>query len=866
MLGGSTTKHIAGADRLGSGPALGPQGTSGMPHRSRWRPSIITASAGVLLAATLLAGAGYSIWREKREQTTEVAARQALLARVLEDHASRSLDAAQLALAGLADVAERGAPPEVLQALLGQTQASLGFLRGVALLDEAGHVLAAADPADRGVQIATTRLGPLPAAGQDTLGGFVAARSLASLAEVAPGSAAAVVPPGVGFIPLLRGIKTPDGRPALLAALINPDALANFQELTLNDARAAAALVDLDGRLLAVTVGADHLAGERLASLQLPTGPLARVRTGSEYGRWDGAGLRDADQLGAFRALRTRPLVVVVEMPQGELRTQWLSTAWDLGLPAIGIAAALLVLSAVGAAALRARERSMLELDEAQRQVAERERELSAIFGSVQDLLFRTNAAGQVTFINEGYARLSGHPVAQVLGRPLQELFGGSPAVATLFAAGDVHEARPHELRADWIADDGKARSFEIHLVPLRHRAGLLEWVGSAADVSGLVRAQAELRAQLGLARSLLSSSPLPTSVLDSDNRYLDVNRAWEQFTGRRRSEVLGRKAASYLRPEEAALHDSRDAELLARGGEMNYEAIWHGLDGRRRDLYISKSTFPDAHGRPMGIVVCLMDISEFREAERATRAARDAALQASRAKSDFIANVSHELRTPLQSILGFSEIGARRARAEPRLAELFGDVHHAGQRMLSLVNDLLDLSKIERGAEPLQPERLDLRPLAVEVGRELEPLLAARQLSLAMALGDEDLVVLADPGRLQQLLRNLLANAIRFSPVGGHIEVTAWQDDAAAEVRVDVADRGPGIPPDELESIFEAFVQSSATKNAAGGTGLGLAICRRIAEAHDGRVWAANRAGGGAVISLALPATRFGDTTPAAL
>ncbi|MBL8276792.1 MAG: PAS domain S-box protein [Pelomonas sp.] len=836
-----------------------------MPHRNRWRPSSITAAAGVLLAVMLLAGTGYSLWREKGELVSEAAEQQALLARVLEDHASRSLDAAQFALAGLADMAERGAPPEVLQALLGQTQASLGFLRGVALVDEDGHVLATANDADRDARIATTALGPWPAAGRNAVNGFVPARSLAGLAPPTGAAEMPAAPRGVGFFPLLRGLKLPgSGRPAVMVALLNPDAIANFQQLTLNDARAAAALVRLDGQLLAVTDSAEHLPGDRIASLSAPDSPLERVRAGTEHGRWMGPGLRASDQLGSFRALRGRPLLVLVELPQAELRDRWLTTVLDLGLPALGMAAALLGLAAVGAAGLRGRERSLAQLDEAQGQVLERERELSAIFGSVQDLLFRTDATGRVTFINDSYARISGQTVESVLGQPLQALFGGSPEVAALFAPGDEPmEAARGQVRAEWVGPDGGTRSFEIHVVPLRRPQGDLAWVGSAADVSGLVRAQADLRAQLGLARSLLASSPLPMSVLDTHNRYLDVNRAWEQFTGRSRDAVLGTRAGSYLPADEAAEHDARDAALLAHGGEMSYETVWHGRDGRQRDLLVSKSTFPDAQGRPMGIVVCFMDISDFREADRATRAARDAALEASRAKSEFIANVSHELRTPLQSILGFSELGARRAREQPRVAEFFNDVHRAGERMLSLVNDLLDLSKIERGIEPIQPQRLDLRPLALEVVRELVPLLTARQLQLEAALGSEDLLLMADPLRLQQLLRNLLANAIRFSPEGGRIDLTARLD-GTHSIRVEVADRGPGIPPDELEGIFEAFVQSSATKNAAGGTGLGLAICRRIAKAHGGRIWAANRDGGGAVITLVLPAAPPAASTPA--
>jgi PAS domain S-box-containing protein len=319
-----------------------------------------------------------------------------------------------------------------------------------------------------------------------------------------------------------------------------------------------------------------------------------------------------------------------------------------------------------------------------------------------------------------------------------------------------------------------------------------------------------ELRAQLGFARSLLASNPLPMAVLDGERRYLDVNPAWEQFTGQRREAVLGQPARNECSAEASALHAQMDAQLMAEGGERHYEAVWCNANGRQRDLFISKASFPGTDGRPGGIVVAFMDISEFREAERTTRAARDAALETSRAKSEFIANVSHELRTPLQSILGFSELGQARARAQPRFAEMFADVHNAGRRMLALVYDLLDLSKIEQAQEQLHPERQDLRPLLRELAAELQPLLADKQLGLSVRGGDQELVALVDAPRLQQVLRNLLANAIKFSPSGAAVELLAGVD--GQRLRIDVLDRGPGIPPAELEQIFEAFVQSTAT------------------------------------------------------
>jgi signal transduction histidine kinase len=150
------------------------------------------------------------------------------------------------------------------------------------------------------------------------------------------------------------------------------------------------------------------------------------------------------------------------------------------------------------------------------------------------------------------------------------------------------------------------------------------------------------------------------------------------------------------------------------------------------------------------------------------------------------------------------------------------------------------------------------------EVLRELEPLAAKRGVVLVEHLSEAPMTAKLDPLRFQQVVRNVVANAIRFSPDGGQVDIGADVTDAG-EWRLGIADRGPGIPEDELEGVFEAFVQSSRTKDGSGGTGLGLAISRTIMHAHGGRITARNREGGGSVFEIVLPA-RGGDTMPASL
>jgi hypothetical protein len=228
---------------------------------------------------------------------------------------------------------------------------------------------------------------------------------------------------------------------------------------------------------------------------------------------------------------------------------------------------------------------------------------------------------------------------------------------------------------------------------------------------------------------------------------------------------------------------------------------------------------------------------------------------------SDFLATMSHELRTPLTSIIGFSELGQHFAQAEQatQFEEMFGDVHAAGRRMLKLVNGLLDISKFDGTVGTLALCRRDVAELTDAVVGELQPLAAQRALQIELRVPTPAPLADVDPFRLQQVLRNVLANALRFAPAGSAIEID-FADQGAAGAEIRVRDHGPGIPPNELESIFDAFAQSSRTRDGSGGTGLGLTICRRIMNAHGGTIEATNAAGGGALMRICLPAAAPGS------
>ncbi|MFN5049509.1 ATP-binding protein, partial [Roseateles sp.] len=477
------------------------------------------------------------------------------------------------------------------------------------------------------------------------------------------------------------------------------------------------------------------------------------------------------------------------------------------------------------------------------------------------ELIFRTDAQGRLSFINARWGVLNRERAENALGQILADLVEPQyrDRMLALFSASDRAGVRSAEVALR--TGDGQLRHFQVAVVALAGQGPLLGFAGSAVDVTERRQAEERVQLQLQFSEQLLELSPQPVSMFDAQSRYVTVNRAWEEFTGRSREEVIGKTVGFFMPPHERGLHEERDRLLRQRGGRLSYETRLLHRDGSIHDMLVTKVVVPDPRDGGLGVLATLTDVSEFRAAERATREARDAAEEASRAKSEFIANISHELRTPLQSILGFSELGQMRGRDTPKLAGMFGDIHASGQRMLALVNDLLDVSKIESAVGTFDLERCELRQLMESVAHELEPLLARRHLRLESRLGERPLMAKVDPLRFQQVIRNVLANAIKFSPEGGTIELEARLT-PEHEVHLSVADAGPGIPPEELDKIFEAFIQSSSTKDGSGGTGLGLAICRKIVEIHGGRISAENRAGGGACFNIVLPLRHgAGDT-----
>jgi len=234
----------------------------------------------------------------------------------------------------------------------------------------------------------------------------------------------------------------------------------------------------------------------------------------------------------------------------------------------------------------------------------------------------------------------------------------------------------------------------------------------------------------------------------------------------------------------------------------------------------------------------------------------KDAAEAANRAKSVFLANISHELRTPMHGILSFARFGQQKidTASKEKIKSYFDEINDSGSRLMSLLNDLLDLSKLEAGKVVYSMKRDDLCEVVRASGNELRAFAEERGLKIE-AIGDTtEAIATFDAEKMMQVLRNILSNAIKFSDKGSTIHTQV--ENLPNKVRCTVSNRGVGIPASELESVFDKFTQSSKTRTGAGGTGLGLAICKETIRQHGGDIWAESELNAETRFIIELPKT----------
>ncbi len=438
---------------------------------------------------------------------------------------------------------------------------------------------------------------------------------------------------------------------------------------------------------------------------------------------------------------------------------------------------------------------------------------------------------------------------------------------------------------------DGGYRWLRVRGRAIRDAAGVpIMTSGTASDVHDARVASEELRAmQVRYQRAMDGSN---------DGVFEHNIATGEFYFSDRFDEILGyapgampRQRAEWVKlihPDDMAAHLAGVAAMLASPGAVMWEVRLLTAKGTYRWLRLRGIATRDGRGNPVTTSGTASDIHAARLAEAELKRHRDnlaqlveertAGLEAARrqavaanlAKSEFLANMSHELRTPMHAIISFANFGVEKIDRvdSAKLLHYLKNIKKSGARLLALLNDLLDLSKLEAGKMLMNRQRTDLGGLIGEAVAEVEALARARGIEIRTSF-PAVAVASVDSMRMLQVLRNLLSNAIKFTPEGGHIGVACAAlprtEVSPAGLRIDVRDNGVGIPEDELESVFDKFVQSSKTKTGAGGTGLGLAICREIMTAHGGTVHATNNVHpeSGATFHLWLPET---ETARAAL
>jgi PAS domain S-box-containing protein len=364
-----------------------------------------------------------------------------------------------------------------------------------------------------------------------------------------------------------------------------------------------------------------------------------------------------------------------------------------------------------------------------------------------------------------------------------------------------------------------------------------------------LLESRRELENALHANQLIMDNSQDVICTIDADGRFLSVNAACEELWGYKASELVGRRYIDLVYPEDRAKTEEASEALLTSGKITDFVNRYVRKDGTMVDVLWS-ATWSAADK----MIFCVAhDVTDRARIEKALREAKAEADRANHAKSDFLSRMSHELRTPLNSILGFGQLLDRQSANDAQRTRV-RYILSAGRHLLNLINEVLDISRIEAGNLQLSLEPVCLEEAMSEALDLMRPLAAEREIRLAASCPlDTTTYVLADRQRFKQVLLNLLTNAVKYTAMQGSVEVS-FDDSGNGTMRLLVRDTGAGIPTEKLSRLFTPFDRLGAEQSTVEGTGLGLALSQRLVEAMHGCIGVNSTVGDGSTFWVELP------------
>jgi len=519
-------------------------------------------------------------------------------------------------------------------------------------------------------------------------------------------------------------------------------------------------------------------------------------------------------------------------------------------------------------------------LQDALRTIQDQQTRVSAVIDNAIDGIITTDPYGLVLSFNRAASAIFQYSPQEVLGQNVSMLMPEAEA-----REHDGHLARYRECAGEGVVVgstrlvSARRKNGELFPVDLSVSHAKLEsqiiLIGMVRDISKQKVAEAR-QAQLS---QIVQSSLNEIFVFDPETlKFSFVNRGGLRNLGYTMEEMVNMTPLS-IKPDFTEAQFRERLGPLVRGERemIEFKTVHQRKDGSRYPIDVFVQAL-DFEPRP-AFVAIILDASKRVEAEQALREhhaqlqkivdertrdlmlAKEQAEDANQAKSDFLSNMSHELRTPVHAIVSFSRQGIERIESwsPAEQEENLELIRKSGTRLLGLLNNLLDLSKLEADRFMFDPAPVDLVEIAHQCVELLGGTLADAGVEVTVSSSDEHVVAECDEESMLRVFHNLVSNGIKFSPRGGRLHISC-STEGSDVVQVAISDHGMGVPEDELESIFDKFAQSSKTRTGAGGTGLGLAICREIIHQHRGRIWAENNPSGGATFTFRIPLKNKGN------